>query len=147
MKQAIKSAGDKARAAAAQTTKQIAQELLEIPKQAGAEAVGVKTPGTFPDVLEKPAQSQTPTYDPNKKEPEDQNRLDYLERELEDLKRKRELEKQQKAYEETEVKKREDEENQKRMQAIISPPKRKLRMPSFGQKKSKGTGEMLKSSK
>lgn len=146
MKQVIKTAGDKAKQAAATTAKQIAQEFIEIPKQAAQEAVGVKA-AVSPNPSEQNVNSGLQAYDPNKKQEEVKQRLDYLEKELEELKRKREMEKEQAQYAEMQRQKQEEEERQKKMAEILAPPKKKLRMPGFGQKKTKGTGEKLKSSK
>jgi len=143
MKQVIKSAGDKAKQVAASNAKQIARELLEIPKQAAAEAVGAKPAG--PSSSGELSESSSQTYDPSKTQEQVKQRLDYLEQELTELKRKREMEKQQEEYDLAQKQKQEEEERQKRMQEITSPPKRKLHMPVFGQKKAKGTGEQISS--
>lgn len=144
MKQAIKSVGSQAKQAAAQTVKQIGQELWEIPKQAAAEAVGVKSPGMAKLGTENTSTVSTPAFGVPKPDSEVAQRLDYLEKELEELKKKREMEKQQEEYGLVQQQKQEEEEKQKRMQEIMEPPKKKLRMPSFGNKRPKGTGELPK---
>jgi septal ring factor EnvC (AmiA/AmiB activator) len=144
IKTAMKSAGNVAKQAAVQTAKQIAGELIEIPKQAVSEAAGLKPAGS--EMKSKgPASSvqkedAVPAEDYSKAT---QVRLDYLERELEKLKLAREEERRAKEARVMEEQRRDEEKKRKKISEIITPPKRKIGLPGIF-KRPKGTGEWLK---
>ena len=144
IKRHIKKGSSKAMEAAKIAARQVGKELLEIPKQTVKEAVGKKDSGISPVV--EAMQLKTEKGEPEMAQSKDdsEKKLDYLEKELEELRRKREHEEYQKGLSE----KQEALEKGKRPQIFKEPQaKKKMGLPSFGKKKTKGTGELIKSKK
>ena len=142
IKKHLKKGKKKAAEVARETAKQIGSELVEIPKQTAREALGTKKTQdssvileamklkTKEDLLDKDGRSTKP------------KKLDYLEKELEELKKKGEMEEMQRQQilKKNEVK--------KEPSPFIEPPaKKKKGLPIFGKKTPKGSGEIMKSKK
>jgi len=132
---------EKAAEVAKRTAKQVGSELIEIPDQAVKEVTGGKDERISPIV--EAMQMQTNVDTPQGETGETpEKRLDYLEKELEALKQKRNYQVEQ---ERLEAQREEKEEGPK--PPIEPPAKSKRGLPGFGKKKTKGTGELLKSKK
>jgi hypothetical protein len=135
-----KKAKEKAAEVAKRTAQEVGSELASIPKQATKEAVGLDS---RPSPVVEAMQMQT---DPNTLKDEGsegpKKKLDYLEKEMEALKQRQEYLKQK---EEVQAKEEQKDEPQEVFVEAPAKPKRGL----FGRdkKKTKGTGEIIRSKK
>ena len=141
VKRGKKKAGEVAR----KTARQIGEELVEIPKQTVREALGTKKTQESSAIVEAMQQkTEEEGLRGSQSTDEPVKKLDYLEKELEELKKKRELEEEQKKLSEQQ----EIIGKEEKPKPLLEPPKKKkMGLPVFGKKKTKGTGEMLKSKK
>jgi len=144
IKQHIKKGKDKAVEAAKKTARQVGEELIEIPKQTVKEVAGNTDSHTSPVVEAMQQKTEEEELRGRQSTDEPVKKLDYLEKELEELRKKRKLEEEQKKlYEQQEMIGKEPTPK-----PLLEPPaKKKMGLPIFGKKKTKGTGEMLKSKK
>lgn len=140
IKKHAKKAKDKAAEVALRTAKQVCSELLEIPKQTVKEVSGGQD--SRPSPIVEAMQIKTKDISENEKPETPKKRLDYLEKELEVLKQKRDYQAEQERLEAQQQVKKEEPKP-----PLELPSKPKGRLPGFGKKKTKGTGEMIKSKK
>jgi hypothetical protein len=124
--------------------KPVGEELVEIPKQTVKEVVGREDTGASPFV----EAMQQKTEEKELKITQDGNvpkkKLDYLEKELDELKGRREHEKQK---EKLALKKEMLEKDEKHKPPLEPSTKKKRGLHIFGKKKTKGTGEIIKGKK
>lgn len=140
----IKKGKSQAVEAAKKAAKQVGEEFAEIPKQAAREAVGKSDSGTSPIVEAMQLRTTNEEMGKGDNEGSPKKKLDYLEKELEDLKNKRDYENKQKEM----LIAQEASKEEEKLKPLIEPPsKKKKGMPSIGKKKTKGTGELVKSKK
>jgi len=143
----IRGAKQQAIDVARQIAEQTAQELLEIPKKAPAQAMGMETLGASTTPQSMKPKTNVQTNAPSLAEQvtkEDKRKLDYLERELDALRRKKKLEEEQKRqFEQMQMSQAQPSKNQ-----LVEPTTRPKRgfLGGIRQaiKQKQGTQEMAK---
>lgn len=141
----------KARDEAREIAKKVSEEILEIPKGVVKETVGKESsPDTsVSEAMKQKTQGTDIPIEFSKYKSEKKKKLDYLEKELEELKRKKITQEKQEMISQSQLEERKEQENEAEITLIEPQTKRKVGLPFFGKgkQKTKGTGEILKSKK
>ena len=151
----IKKTVQKTKEEAVKTSNQVLGELAEIPREALKESIGIgsnQLDQQTSEVVEGMYRGSTDSSSYSQEEGERKrarrlNYLQYLQKEIEKLKRQRESEEENKRLSEEYQKEGQKRQEKKILPVLTQIPKRKIGLPFFSRKMPKGTGEVVKTSK
>lgn len=128
--------------------KKVIEEVAEIPKQAVREVVEVSSTSEESPIVEAMQQRSPNISQGIAGEGEGRRRLNYLQKELEEIRRKKILEEREALLAERARARQESEEKKVKQAPFFEPPtKRKIGLPFFARRRTKGSGEILKTAK